>query len=50
MSARFVVSKTDGEIPETIQEKPEDTGNVEIIVGNKELGMLIKGPHGKGEI
>jgi hypothetical protein len=23
---------------------------VEIIVGNKELGMLIKGPHGKGEI
>ncbi|CAB3992341.1 Hypothetical predicted protein, partial [Paramuricea clavata] len=38
MSARFVVSKTDGGIPETIQENAEDTENVEIIVeDNKEL-------------
>ena len=37
MSARFVVSKTDAGIPETIQEKPDDGENVEIIVGSKEL-------------
>ena len=46
MSARFVVSKTDAGIPDT---KPDDTENVEIIVENKELGMLIIG-HGMGEI
>ena len=49
MSARFVVSKTDAGIPDTIPEKPDDTENVEIIVENKELGMLIIG-HGMGEI
>ena len=40
MSARFVVSKTECGIPESIQESAEDTKNVEIIVkGDKELGM-----------
>ena len=51
MSARFVVSKTDGGIPETIQENAEDTENVEIIVeDNKELGMNVCYPAAKGEI
>ena len=50
MSARFVVSKTDAGIPETIQENAEAAENVEIIVeDNKELGMNMR-PRGIGEI
>ena len=42
MSARFVVSKTEAEIPETIHENAEDLETVEVIVGgNKELGIII---------
>jgi hypothetical protein len=51
MSARFVVSKTDGGIPETIQENAEDTENVEIIVeDNKELGMNVCSPRQRGNL
>ena len=40
MSARFVVSKTEAGVPETIHENAGDLENVEVIVGgNKELGI-----------
>ena len=51
MSARFVVSKTDAGIPETIQENAEDAENVEIIVeDNKELGMNYATPRHWGNL
>lgn len=40
MSARFVVSKTEAGVPETINETAGDLENVEVIVGgSKELGI-----------
>ena len=54
MSARFVVSKTDAGIPETIHENADDPANVEITVSdNKQLGSIISfsiRPRGISEI